>query len=80
MSKALIVDDNRLNRDTLEGLLRIHFPSMTVEAASDGKEAMGKVGSFQPDLVVMDIRLPDEENKNHESQCQSRHFDGPSLP
>jgi DNA-binding NarL/FixJ family response regulator len=60
MLKALIVDDSQNNRDTLEGLLRIHFPSMTVEAAADGKETMGKVGSFQPDLIIMDIRLPDE--------------------
>ena len=60
MSKALIVDDNRLNRDTLKRLLTRHFPSVTVEESSDGKEAMEKVESFQPDLVIMDIRLPDE--------------------
>jgi len=60
MSKTLIVDDNRLNRDTLKGLLRKYFPSMTVEEASDGKEAMERVGSFQPNLIIMDIRLPDE--------------------
>jgi YesN/AraC family two-component response regulator len=33
---------------------------MIIEEASDGKEAMEKVGSFQPDLIIMDIRLPDE--------------------
>jgi YesN/AraC family two-component response regulator len=33
---------------------------MIVEEASDGKEAMQKTGSFQPDLILMDIRLPDE--------------------
>ena len=60
MLKALIVDDNRLNRDTLKRLLTRHFPSVTVEESSDGKEAMEKVESFQPDLVIMDIRLPDE--------------------
>ncbi len=60
MLKTLIVDDNRLNRDTLKGLFTRHFSSMIVEEASDGKEAMEKVGSFQPDLILMDIRLPDE--------------------
>jgi YesN/AraC family two-component response regulator len=33
---------------------------MIVEEASDGKTAMEKVGSFQPDLIIMDLRLPDE--------------------
>jgi two-component system, response regulator YesN len=58
--KTLIVEDNRMNRDTLRGLLKRHFPSMIIEEATDGKEAMQKVGSFQPDLILMDIRLPGE--------------------
>jgi two-component system response regulator YesN len=57
--KTLIVDDNRFNRETLMGFLKRYFPSMIVEEASDGKEAMQKVESFQPDLILMDIRLPD---------------------
>ena len=60
MSKTLIVDDNRLIRETLKGLFTRYFSSMIVEEASDGKEAMEKVGSFQPDLIIMDVRLPDE--------------------
>jgi DNA-binding NarL/FixJ family response regulator len=58
--KTLIVEDNRLNRETLKGLLTRHFSSTIVEEASDGKEAIQKVESFQPDLILMDIRLPDE--------------------
>jgi DNA-binding NarL/FixJ family response regulator len=59
MPKILIVEDNRLNRDTLKGLFTRYFPSVTMEEASDGREAMQKVESFQPDLILMDIRLPD---------------------
>ena len=59
MVKTLIVEDNRLNRETLKGLFRRYFPSMSVEEASDRQEAMKKCESFQPDLVLMDIRLPD---------------------
>jgi YesN/AraC family two-component response regulator len=59
MLKTLIVDDTPNNRNTLRGLFRIHFPSMIVEEASDGKEAKEKVRSFQPHLILMDIRLPD---------------------
>jgi len=57
--KTLIVEDNRLNRDTLKGLFTRHYSSMIVEEAADGKEAMQKLESFQPDLILMDIRLPD---------------------
>ena len=57
--KTLIVDDNRLNRDTLKELFRRHFPEMVIEEASSGEEATRKVESFAPNLIVMDIRLPD---------------------
>ena len=57
--KALIVEDNPLVRETLRELLTGSFSSMTVEEALNGKEAAQKVESFQPDLILMDIRLPD---------------------
>ena len=60
MLKTLIVDDNQLNRNTLKSLFTRHFPSMLVQEATDGKDFTQKVGSFQPDLIIMDIRLPDE--------------------
>lgn len=59
MLKALIVEDNRLNRETLQGLFMRHFPSIIVEEASNGKEATQKVKAFHPDLILMDIQLPD---------------------
>jgi len=57
--KTLIVEDNRFNRDALKELFRRHFPAMIVEEASSGGEATQKVESFAPDLILMDIRLPD---------------------
>jgi DNA-binding NarL/FixJ family response regulator len=59
MPKTLIVEDNCFNRDTLKELFRRHFPAMIVEEASSGGEATQKVESFAPDLILMDIRLPD---------------------
>jgi YesN/AraC family two-component response regulator len=60
MLKILIVEDNPLIRDTFKVLFTKHSSSTIVDEASDGKEALEKVGSFQPDLITLDIRLPDE--------------------
>ncbi len=59
MLKILIVEDNRFNRDALQEVLTGHLPSAIVEGATNGAEVMQKIGSFQPDLILMDIRLPD---------------------
>ena len=59
MIRTLIVDDYPVNRETLKGLFKRYFPSMIVEEARDGQEAMDKLESFRPHLILMDIRLPD---------------------
>jgi len=55
--KILVVEDEK---DTLtllaEGLRRLNF---TVETSVDGKDAIRKVQDFMPDVVVLDIILPE---------------------
>jgi DNA-binding NarL/FixJ family response regulator len=58
--KTLIVEDNASFRNTLLDILSAQFPSIAIEEAADGKEALQKVDSFQPHLIFMDIRLPGE--------------------
>ncbi len=60
MVKTLIVDDNTSFRQLLKGILHSRFPSMDIDEAGDGKEAMSKVKSSRPDLIFMDIKLPGE--------------------
>ncbi|NIO19985.1 MAG: response regulator, partial [Candidatus Aenigmarchaeota archaeon] len=60
MCKTLIVEDNDNFRQTLRSLLDSRFPSMTFQEARNGKEALEKVDSFDPDLIFMDIKLPGE--------------------
>jgi two-component system, response regulator YesN len=57
--RTLIVEDNYFNRKTLKDLFTGHFSSVIVEEASNGKEAAQIIEPFRPDLVIMDIRLPD---------------------
>ena len=58
MFKTLIVEDNVTFRQSLKAILDAEFPSMDIEEAADGTEALEKVDSFGPDLVFMDIQLP----------------------
>ena len=60
MFKTLIVEDNITFRQSLKELLSARFPSMTVEEAGDGEEALQKIADLVPDLIFMDIKLPGE--------------------
>ncbi len=60
MFKILIVDDDERLREILKLELTESFPSVIIEEASDGKKAREIADSFCPQLIFMDIRLPDE--------------------
>jgi two-component system response regulator DevR len=56
--RILIVDDHEVVRMGLRALLE-RYPNFEVVAeASNGKEALEKVDIHEPDIVVLDIRLP----------------------
>lgn len=57
MSKRiLVVDDDPFNLDLLEQELTEQ--GYTIQRANDGKEALQKVGDFQPDVVLLDYMMP----------------------
>ncbi len=58
--KLLLVEDRDSLRQLFKEDLLKQFPKMLIEEAPDGIEALQKVTSFDPDLVFMDIHLPDE--------------------
>ncbi|MBS3907590.1 MAG: response regulator transcription factor [Syntrophaceae bacterium] len=58
--KTLLVEDNPSFRKLLKRILHEYFPLMVIEEAGNGREALQKVDSFCPDLILLDIRLPDE--------------------
>ncbi len=57
MYKILLVDDERSILDLLEMILKRE--QFQVATASDGKSAMALFDSFNPDLVLLDLMLPD---------------------
>jgi len=59
MTSVLIVDDQTLIRAALRELLA-HEPGITVAGeAVNGLEAVALVSSLRPDVVLMDIRMPE---------------------
>jgi two-component system chemotaxis response regulator CheY len=53
----MIVDDNAFMRSTIKGVLTQAGFDIAAEA-SDGAEAVNTYSSAQPDLVTMDITMP----------------------
>jgi DNA-binding NtrC family response regulator len=54
--KILVVDDEAKMRRVLQLFLEEH--SYVVAQAENGEAALDKIGSFHPDLVICDIRMP----------------------
>jgi len=54
--KILLVEDNELNREMLTR--RLKRAGLEVLQASNGEEALERMRSGQPDLVLMDMNLP----------------------
>jgi CheY-like chemotaxis protein len=59
MALILVVDDEPLVRRTLRSVLE--RAGHVVEEAQDGNEALQKFGAARPDLILIDIIMPDRE-------------------
>lgn len=58
MIRVLLVDDQVLVRQGLSTLLALEEGIQIVGEAGDGDEAIKQVGFLQPDVVLMDMRMP----------------------
>ena len=56
--RVLVVDDQRLMRDGIASLLSIQEGIEIVGTAGNGREAIEQAMSLQPDVVLMDVRMP----------------------
>ena len=76
-NKILIVDDEPFNLDLLEQeLADLGYPS---ERASDGKQALEKIAKLEPDLVLLDYRMPEMNGIDVLREIRQRKKDLPVI-
>lgn len=74
----LIVDDDDELRATLAEQLDLHEEFCTAQAAN-GNEALIAVREQAPDLVIMDVGLPDMDGRKAVQQLRSEGFKSPVI-
>src|SRR5215216_7662848 len=56
--RILVADDHPLTRDGIKAALALDDEFEVVGEASDGQEAVHLAEEIQPDVVLMDVRMP----------------------
>jgi DNA-binding NarL/FixJ family response regulator len=57
--KILVVDDHELILSGTLDLLKRHYPQAEILTAKTTQQALEQVEAFSPDLVIMDLSLPE---------------------
>ena len=73
MARILLIEDNELNRDMLRR--RLERKGYAVTVAEDGTQGLAAAKAESPDLVLMDIRLPDLDGREVTPAAQGRRGD-----
>ncbi len=59
MIKVMIADDQELIRESLKIVLGVEKDLEVVATASSGKEVLAQVAKVHPDVILMDVRMPE---------------------
>lgn len=71
--RVVLADDHRLVRELLRDLLQKEPDIAVVGEASSGRELMEQVGALSPDLVVLDIGMPDMNGIDAMTELAAHH-------
>jgi CheY-like chemotaxis protein len=59
MVKILHVEDNATQRELMQRLLELELRDCQVQFASNGIDGLACAESWQPDVILMDLRMPE---------------------
>ena len=57
--RIFLADDHSLVRRGIRSLLGVHSEWEVCGEATDGKEALEKVNQLNPDVLILDINMPE---------------------
>ena len=72
LPRILVVDDESSIRESLRLVLRRDFDVLT---ADGGRDALDKVGAFKPDLILLDIMMPEMDGLAVLERLKEQHPD-----
>ncbi len=75
MIRILLVDDQAIVREGLRAMLSLEPDMIIVGEASGGREALALVDRVQPDIVLMDVRMPDMDGLTALERIKRAHPD-----
>ncbi len=73
--RVLVVDDHPVVRTGVRGMLDSHANFDVVGEASDGEEAIAQVDVLEPDVVLMDLRMPGVDGAEATRRIRAAHPD-----
>ncbi len=77
-NRVLVVDDDT---DLVLGLrVRLEAMGYEMHGASDAQVAMAAVGSYQPDVIILDLGLPDEDGLAFLSRLRRSDGEASQIP
>ncbi|MCG1035193.1 response regulator transcription factor [Polaribacter sargassicola] len=79
MINIVLADDHVLVRDGIKALLEDQSGLMVVDEASNGKEALEIVAKNKPDVLIIDIRMPEMNGIEAVAEINKRHKDVRTL-
>jgi len=75
MFKILIIDPNAPFRKSLEKVLVNRVPFVAIEAAANGEEGADRVETFHPNLIFLELHLPQESGFDFARRIKDNHPD-----